>query len=367
MMSIGIYKIENMINHQKYIGQSIHIKKRWLEHKTTASNVHSNDNRYHNKLYSAMREYGIDNFQFSIVEECTEEKLNEREKYWIQYYDSYVNGYNMTIGGMGTRKPPRQVYCYNSFGEYICSYDSIEKAALDNNVNISSIYGGATRGDLVNNKQWSWIYVEQMPNNFSNKIPVICFSLEGKRLATYIGIEYASKQTGDSYQTIKKSCNTKTHTGQYQWRYWIEDPDIQSIPANKYNPKKAIDQYDLNGIFIKTYDSLTNAAAAINAPDITNLILCCKKQQKSYYDYMWCYHNDEPPTIYSDNKIGHTTSSNKRTVEQYSKDGKLLASYISAHEAARQIDNPKCANHITECCQGKRKTCNGFVWKYKEN
>jgi hypothetical protein len=48
-----------------------------------------------------MRKYGIDNFLFEVVEECSLEELNNREKYWIKYYDSHnpLNGYNLTDGG----------------------------------------------------------------------------------------------------------------------------------------------------------------------------------------------------------------------------------------------------------------------------
>lgn len=46
-----------------------------------------------------MNKYGISNFTFEIIEECDKQSLNEREIYWIEYYDSFHNGYNMTIGG----------------------------------------------------------------------------------------------------------------------------------------------------------------------------------------------------------------------------------------------------------------------------
>lgn len=95
-VQIGIYKIENMVNHKIYIGQSTDIHRRWINHKS-AFNQHKIDNY----LYNAMYKYGIENFDFSIVEICTRDKLNEREKYWIAYYDSYNPkfGYNLTSGG----------------------------------------------------------------------------------------------------------------------------------------------------------------------------------------------------------------------------------------------------------------------------
>ena len=48
------------------------------------------------KIYQAFNQYGIDNFTFEVIEECEVNKLNEREQYWIDYYDCYNNGYNMS-------------------------------------------------------------------------------------------------------------------------------------------------------------------------------------------------------------------------------------------------------------------------------
>ena len=50
-------------------------------------------------LYQSMRKYGIENFVFSILEECLENELDEKEQFWIKSLDSYTHGYNMTQGG----------------------------------------------------------------------------------------------------------------------------------------------------------------------------------------------------------------------------------------------------------------------------
>lgn len=93
----GIYRIENLINHKNYIGQSVDIYDRWAEHKWELNNGKHNNQH----LLSSWRKYGADNFEFTIIEQCDENELNEREIYWIEYYDSYLNGYNQTKGGDG--------------------------------------------------------------------------------------------------------------------------------------------------------------------------------------------------------------------------------------------------------------------------
>ena len=95
---IGIYKITNLLNGKCYVGQSIDIEKRWAEHKSIYN--HPRCSNYH--IYRAFRKYGIENFSFSVIEECEQSLLNEREKFWIQHYNSFECGYNMTVGGDGT-------------------------------------------------------------------------------------------------------------------------------------------------------------------------------------------------------------------------------------------------------------------------
>ena len=54
---------------------------------------------FNNQIHSAMRELGRENFYLEILEECKQEELNEREIFWIAYYNSFKNGYNGTSGG----------------------------------------------------------------------------------------------------------------------------------------------------------------------------------------------------------------------------------------------------------------------------
>ena len=96
----GIYKITNLINEKIYIGQSVDINYRFNNHKSESFNPKSN--AYNTAIHRAIRKYGIENFSFEVIEECTKELLSEREIYWIAYYNSYENGYNSTLGGRDT-------------------------------------------------------------------------------------------------------------------------------------------------------------------------------------------------------------------------------------------------------------------------
>ena len=100
-MYIGyIYKITNKINGKAYIGKTNNIIRRWKEHKYGHGGTAI--------LSKAFIKYGIDNFDFSIIDiekyNTTEElnkQLAELEIYYIGVYNTFKNGYNATIGGDG--------------------------------------------------------------------------------------------------------------------------------------------------------------------------------------------------------------------------------------------------------------------------
>ena len=87
---IGIYKITNKVNGKIYIGQSIHIEKRWQEHCQPSNNK--------SLIAKAIKKYGKENFLFEVVEQCIEEELLKKEEYYIKLYNSVVpNGYNQEM------------------------------------------------------------------------------------------------------------------------------------------------------------------------------------------------------------------------------------------------------------------------------
>ena len=90
----GIYLVTNKLNGHQYVGQSVNIKRRWMKHKCPSSIT---NDRIINKAY---RKYGFDNFDYQVIEECSEEMLDEREKYWINNLNPV---YNMNEGGTGNK------------------------------------------------------------------------------------------------------------------------------------------------------------------------------------------------------------------------------------------------------------------------
>ena len=98
-----IYLITNTINNKVYVGQTIqNLKDRWYRHcqKKCLSNYEANM-----AIKRAIFKYGKDNFKVEVLEECPQEKLNEREIYYIAFFHSYEDGYNCTKGGQLGGKP----------------------------------------------------------------------------------------------------------------------------------------------------------------------------------------------------------------------------------------------------------------------
>ena len=92
---IGIYKITNLENNKVYIGQSVDVSKRWKNHAKCGLGI---DTPAGNKLYKDMQSYGIWNFSWELLEKCSKEELNEKERFYIELYQSKEYGYNTLKG-----------------------------------------------------------------------------------------------------------------------------------------------------------------------------------------------------------------------------------------------------------------------------
>ena len=91
----GIYKITNLDNGKCYIGQATNIPERWRQHIKRGVGA---EPVTQNKLYPAMKQEGVENFMFEVVEECGSADLTPREKYWTDFYQAQSYGYTVKKG-----------------------------------------------------------------------------------------------------------------------------------------------------------------------------------------------------------------------------------------------------------------------------
>ncbi len=216
---VGIYKITNTVNGKCYIGQSRDIEARWKKHLS----VYKSSPDW--ELYRAFKKYGISKFTFEIIEECQINELNEREIYWIAQYDSFNNGYNMTLGGEacnGTND--KIVYQYDLSGQFIKEYKSAHDAARENNIQFTNICK-VCRGERKTAGGFGWSYIktesiEPIKTKRLGDSTVLQFTKEGEFIAEYPSAKEARRQTGINDTTIGLVCKGKGKTaGGFVWKY----------------------------------------------------------------------------------------------------------------------------------------------------
>lgn len=286
----GIYKIQNKNNKQIYIGQSINIYERFRKHKQIPDNFN---------IHKAMKEEGIDNFTFEIIEECPQELLNEREKYWVSYYDSYNNGYNMTTGGAGApMSNNKKVKQYDLQGNYIKTFLSEREAAQELQTDARYISNCCLhKNNTILNYQFCFegdetsIKINPKTNPGAEKIPVLKYNLQGKFICNYNSIKEAAKEHHNDEKGIAECCRKQAYSCQgFLWTF-KGDP----VPE-PYNSKRAhtttarkVNQYDLQDNYIRTFDSCKEAAESVGLTSATCIVRVCNGKQKTTKGYKWKY------------------------------------------------------------------------------
>ena len=166
----SIYIIQNKETGKKYVGKTIlDPQKRWKQHKQIGRCLHNLDesNSAHSMVISrALNKHGVDNFTFYVIETCDDNVVNEKEKYWIEKFNTYYDGYNSTLGGEGVKKDIELAYhpntkpvsCYTLEGEWIKDYKSKGVAARELGLKNSQTIVACIKGTTFQSGgyRWSW-------------------------------------------------------------------------------------------------------------------------------------------------------------------------------------------------------------------
>jgi group I intron endonuclease len=211
-----IYKITNQINEKVYIGKTLEtIEKRWKQHLYDSKK----DTHKNRPIYRAINKYGVENFTIEQIEKCLEKDINDRERFWIESYNSFKDGYNATIGGDGKAYIDRSqvISLYNK--GYTCkeigqimSIDAGTVSKILKNNNIKVISGQ----ELARLKKSKPVLLIDDTNNFKRSFSCI------KDAAKYLKEEgIASGDIKGITVHIRQVCNKKRKSAYgYKWT-WI--------------------------------------------------------------------------------------------------------------------------------------------------
>lgn len=412
----GVYAIKNKINNKYYIGKSDNIYARWDEHKNELlKGIHNN-----NHLQRSWNKYSEENFEFFIIEKCLDsDSAYEREKYWIDYYDSFKNGYNQNSGGKGgfdykhteeTRvkmseiqsakmqdeeylrklslahktKPIVQV---NLITKEVTHWRSSKDAARHLNLNHDSSIAKATESKTHLSHDSLWFnesdYVEFKgdPVNFLfdftiyyvRYVNIYQYNFKGELVKIWDYKSLINDQNFDNSK-IYKCCNYEMEC--YANYIWLFEKDILKIEEISSRFKKQADAfcepinvYNSSEEFIGTYDNARHVINALNIRQTDDIIKCCYGIRKSVYGYIFKFAEKE--YLYeegrseSTDKINNKLSKIKRRVYQYDKDFNLIKIWDSMIDIYNELKYSR--GGIIKCCQMKQEYSHGYIWRYEED
>lgn len=301
----GIYCIENLYNKKRYIGQSVDIYKRWGNHVSTLNNgTHCNIH-----LQNSWNKYGKESFKFIILEECASNKqlLNQKEKYWIEYYNSFNNGYNFTTGGDGV--PGTK-----------CSDEKKLK---------------------ISNARKGYKYTIEQRKRISEALRSSKNVLRGKNHPYY-----NRKLNDDEIKRLRMGL----------YKYYND---------NNYTPSwsKKVICVTTNEIF----DTLTKAANKYKISSSSNIRLCCQHKREFAGELpdgtrlQWEFYDKNMIFIKKDQV---QRSNKERPILQYDLGKNFLKEWKSAKECS--IYTGLQRSKISNVCRGKRKQTGGYIFRYKD-
>ena len=280
-------------------------------------------------ILRAISKYGADNFKFRVIEECSDDIVNERESYWIDKLDSCNNGYNITLGGEGIKKPQKYwanhphskaVSCYTLEGEWVRDYESVGLAAADlNNGESRQSIVACIKGTTFQAFGYKWSWKGETPKVIEKRVNVrgVVYGINptlGRKKMWKSQADAAEEISGNRKSnanillSIRSPDNNKLQaSGWYLFRSKPTDwtPATRTRSTEHYKRAAAISsekrKKPVYGISIKTgeiveFDSMSEASFFIKGdgnyngvPNIKNNIQRIKNGQTwcHAYGYRW--------------------------------------------------------------------------------
>ena len=318
-----VYRITNIKNGKVYIGKTTEkIVRRFKRH-------YYDSKKKDMKINRAIRKYGIENFLIQELHEVSgydiqeiDKELSRLEVLEIKNHNSLKFGYNSTIGGDGT------------VGRKM------------NNKNKKKMFRGRD------------LYLKE----HSNK-SVDCYDEDGSFIKTFISISEASRETGYSRSSITKCCKEKEiyKVGLiFTFEKKQKGIELEEYKIGKHHSNKRVAMYDLDGFFVKEYESVISAS---KENDINNVVVIknCKgvfkKAGKNIFRYV-----DERGFSEKIEGVNINKFRNRSPIACYKKDGTFIKNFPTIKSASEELGIN--SSIISMVCSGKNKSAYGYKFRY---
>lgn len=337
---IGIYKITNTINNKCYIGQSIDLTKRIAYHKRALKG------KYHenNHLQKAVKKYGINNFTYEILCECRVDELDELERMYIVQYDSIENGYNLETGGSSnkgmneeTKKKISETKKQNMTEEQREYYANFLRAlpplSPEGRKKLSQSLMGHKTSEETRKK--------------------ISESQKGKIISEEAKQKMSKARTGKKWPQERCDKLSKSKTGIKKTKEHRKNLSLAKI-GKPNSCSQPINQYDLQGNFIKEWDFLKQIE---NETGITSnqISKCLQGHNRIAKGYIWKFKNDNTPIIPYKNK-SHSP------IYQCDENYNIIRRFESIREAEKATGITNISRKIIDNVKSGE-----YRWKYAED
>jgi group I intron endonuclease len=275
------------------------------------------------------------------------------------YKWEYVDASKASTHNFNT--PVLQYSLDNVFIKVYPSNRDAEKATLISASQISRVCSGKQKTA----RGFIWKYLDETDISDCRNVsiargsvgekPILQYDLSANFIREWMSVRDASADLGIGKQCIYNTLRNSTYTaGGFMWRY--KEGGTSDVVEHK-RKGKGVSQYDMDGKFIRTYDTILSASEKTG---ISSISICAnlKGRNKSAHGFLWVYKNEDPP-VYEKPKI------TVKAVIQYSLEGKFIKSWSCASEILQEMGIPQ--GNVQRACRGAVKTAGGFIWKYKDD